>query len=119
MTPPFLEQSVWMEERRAEESTLYPPWWKENHESLTQAWGLLDPKQTLPSMVEGDRLMVAWRHSSLGQAKELHIPKSLHSCFQHLCILSSGARSTTISPLLLSYLPSFGSLGLVGRSSWE
>lgn len=85
--------------------------------SLTQARGLLDPKQTLPNMVEGDRLMVAWCHSSLGQAKELHIPKFFYSCLQHLCVLSSGARSTTISPLLQSYLPSFGSLGLAGRSS--
>lgn len=87
--------------------------------SLIKAWGLLDPKQTLPSMVEGDTLVVSWSHSSLGQAKKLHIPKFLYSCFQHLCILSSRARSTTISPLLQSYLPSFGSLGLLGRSSWE
>lgn len=44
---------------------------------------------------------------------------SFHSCFGGLSPLSSVVHSSILLLILLSYVPAFGRLGLVGRSSWE
>lgn len=44
---------------------------------------------------------------------------SFHNCFGGLSPLSSVVHSSILLLILLSHVPAFGGLGLVGRSSWE